>query len=266
MKKILIINIFLLIITSMSVMATDDYYFAVSEAFVNRYMKIVEKEFMTDSSLKDFKFEFTGSKRGTVKCSYSIVPVRIDFLFESSKVNQLDFYIENYKIFGFIPLSKKSLAKKISDAIKEAPALKDLITIAVYERGNNSAGSEIDRDLFSVGVRFQKSPIQLFPDLSITDADLQREKVSLSGNIILPGSNNLYDNVNTGSPSGSNIWFVNVNAANMRSGPGTDHSVMVTLMRDTRLQLLARMSNGWFKVKVVNTGAEGFIFADLLRQ
>ncbi len=53
---------------------------------------------------------------------------------------------------------------------------------------------------------------------------------------------------------------------NMRSGPGTRYSVLVTLPGGTRVEVLREPGNGWAKLKVEETGRIGWMSSRLLRE
>ena len=62
--------------------------------------------------------------------------------------------------------------------------------------------------------------------------------------------------------------FVNSAGARLRSGPGTGYGVLASLAKGTEVRYLADggSANGyrWYKVKVLATGKEGFVAANLL--
>ncbi len=51
---------------------------------------------------------------------------------------------------------------------------------------------------------------------------------------------------------------VSASAVNCRSGPGTSYSAVAQLSQDTQLGIYG-MVNGWYKVKIISTGQDGFI-------
>jgi len=64
----------------------------------------------------------------------------------------------------------------------------------------------------------------------------------------------------------ADIREVRGNRVNMRSGPGTRYSVLETLTRNTRVEILREPGNGWAKLQVVETGRIGWMAASLLRK
>ncbi len=64
----------------------------------------------------------------------------------------------------------------------------------------------------------------------------------------------------------ADIREVRGSRVNMRSGPGTQFSVLDTLTRGTRVEVLREPGNGWAKLKVEETGRIGWMSARLLRE
>ena len=62
----------------------------------------------------------------------------------------------------------------------------------------------------------------------------------------------------------ADIREVRGNRVNMRSGPGTGYSVLVTLTRGEAVEVLRESENGWAKLRVVETGRIGWMSARLL--
>ncbi|MGM0607324.1 MAG: SH3 domain-containing protein [Candidatus Muiribacteriota bacterium] len=257
MKKMLLLTMIISVFTITS-FASDDYFFSISEPFVNKYIDFFEEEF-NESSLSKFNFEFAGNNEGKITCRYLIVPVRIDFTLEQAEVNQIDFFIERFRVLGFIPLSKKMLARKIMESLDEVPAMKEVVNIAV-RNGR-------DDETFGITVRFQKSPVELLSELTVDNANLNRERMSIFGNVFEDTSHYTTSNTadNDNNSSSNSIMYVDVSAANLRTGPDTGFEKINTITRDTKVQILARLED-WYKIRVVDTGFEGYIYGELLRQ
>lgn len=54
------------------------------------------------------------------------------------------------------------------------------------------------------------------------------------------------------------------NRVNMRSGPGTNYGVLVTLTRGTDVEVLEVDANGWARLRSIGTGQEGWMAERLL--
>ncbi|MBR9843565.1 MAG: SH3 domain-containing protein [Rhodobacteraceae bacterium] len=63
----------------------------------------------------------------------------------------------------------------------------------------------------------------------------------------------------------ADIREVRGSRVNMRSGPGTRFSVLGTLTRGEKVEVLREPDNGWAKLKVLETGRIGWMSAKLLR-
>jgi len=51
---------------------------------------------------------------------------------------------------------------------------------------------------------------------------------------------------------------------NLRTGPGSNHAVVVGLARGAEAELIERAGNGWVRVRVSGTGQEGWAFSRYL--
>jgi len=60
------------------------------------------------------------------------------------------------------------------------------------------------------------------------------------------------------------VWFVSGSRVNLRSGPSTSNRVVTSLTRDTAVELIGSEGD-WAHLRVVNTGAEGFMAQRFLR-
>lgn len=63
----------------------------------------------------------------------------------------------------------------------------------------------------------------------------------------------------------ADIREVRGSRVNMRSGPGTQFSVLGTLRRGERVEVLREPGNGWAKLKVEDTGRIGWMASRLLQ-
>ncbi|MGM0607068.1 MAG: clostripain-related cysteine peptidase [Candidatus Muiribacteriota bacterium] len=55
------------------------------------------------------------------------------------------------------------------------------------------------------------------------------------------------------------IAYIDVKAANIRKGPGTNNEIIDTLHRHTKVDILENVGKGWVKVKVLNGAAKGTV-------
>lgn len=62
------------------------------------------------------------------------------------------------------------------------------------------------------------------------------------------------------------IRLVAGNRVNMRGGPGTNHSVLDTLVRGTETEVIEVNADGWARLRVVNTGEIGWMAERLLTE
>lgn len=62
----------------------------------------------------------------------------------------------------------------------------------------------------------------------------------------------------------ADIREVRGSRVNMRSGPGTRYSVLGTLTRGEKVEVLREPDNGWAKLKVIETGRIGWMSVKLL--
>ena len=60
------------------------------------------------------------------------------------------------------------------------------------------------------------------------------------------------------------LRFVTGSRVNMRSGPGTNHGVLNTLVEGDEVEALEELDNGWVHLRVVETGQEGYMAGRLL--
>jgi len=68
----------------------------------------------------------------------------------------------------------------------------------------------------------------------------------------------------TANNSVAAVWFVSGSRVNLRSGPSTSNRVVTSLTRDTAVELIGSEGD-WAHLRVVNTGAEGFMAQRFLR-
>ncbi|MCK0140906.1 SH3 domain-containing protein [Aliiroseovarius sp. F20344] len=59
--------------------------------------------------------------------------------------------------------------------------------------------------------------------------------------------------------------FVSGTTVNMRGGPSTQHGVVARLTRGTEVVETGQIDSGWSQIKVVDTGARGFIASRFLK-
>ncbi len=60
------------------------------------------------------------------------------------------------------------------------------------------------------------------------------------------------------------LQIVKGDRVNMRDGPGTNHAVLATLVRDQQVIVLRVSDSGWAEIQVVATGHIGWTFSGLL--
>lgn len=65
-------------------------------------------------------------------------------------------------------------------------------------------------------------------------------------------------------PSQRDIRAVDGDRVNMRNGPGTSFSVLASLPRDTRVEVLTDPGDGWVRLRPINGGPVGWIASYLL--
>jgi SH3-like domain-containing protein len=63
--------------------------------------------------------------------------------------------------------------------------------------------------------------------------------------------------------SNPNIRSIIVSKANVRTGPGTDNSILGAFDYGTQVEILEKVSD-WYKIKIISTGQIGYIFGDLI--
>ena len=61
-----------------------------------------------------------------------------------------------------------------------------------------------------------------------------------------------------------NILFVGDSRLNLRTGPGTDNAVLVTMNPGTELLLLSTGDEGWVQVKISDSGLQGWTAEEFL--
>jgi hypothetical protein len=67
------------------------------------------------------------------------------------------------------------------------------------------------------------------------------------------------------SAAGSRLRFVDTTAVNLRAGPSTGFAVLAGLPGGTAVELLDEAQGGWQRVRVAETGVEGWVSARFLR-
>ena len=67
---------------------------------------------------------------------------------------------------------------------------------------------------------------------------------------------------NPGSSSSSSYAYVNTDGLNVRSGPSASNTVVTTLSRNTRVQVISK-TGSWWKIKYGNI--EGYVYSEYLR-
>ena len=60
------------------------------------------------------------------------------------------------------------------------------------------------------------------------------------------------------------IVRVTGSSVNLRAGPSTSTSVLARLTRDTRAEVLDEAADGWFRIRDLASGTEGFMSGDFL--
>ena len=66
------------------------------------------------------------------------------------------------------------------------------------------------------------------------------------------------------TPAFTDLRVVTGSSVRMRSGPGTSNDIITSLTRGTEVAVLEDGGNGWVRLQVVETGAEGWMAERLL--
>lgn len=72
-------------------------------------------------------------------------------------------------------------------------------------------------------------------------------------------------NTTSADDTGLDILFVSGSSVNMRGGPSTRYGVVSRLTRGMEVIEIAQTDNGWSQIKVVETGARGFMASKFLK-
>ena len=62
----------------------------------------------------------------------------------------------------------------------------------------------------------------------------------------------------------SQIWRVAANSVNFREGPSTNTRVLTSLTRGEEVEYLAEAPDNWARLRIVNSGVEGYMAAQFL--
>ena len=172
MKKLLLMTFLLSMLVSVY---SFDYSFSFTDKFVTDFVNNY-KDTLKEKGIKDFQMDFVGNNGGKIDMTYkSIIPLKVEFSIDTVSKNHIKFYIHKFKALGFLPISKKTLINKITDAIEEMPEVKEYITIEFKERA--------DDEEYSLDMRIQKNPVPSVPDLAIENAEIDGNFFSLHGNM-----------------------------------------------------------------------------------
>jgi len=173
------IALLLLVCFTVSVSAAD-YEFGFNEKFINKLIQKY-KAVLKEQSLHDCEFEFIENNQAQFCTDYkNFVPAKIVFEMKLSAVNQIDVVLKKFKIIGFIPAPRTTLANSIKEgfdnAMKEAaktnPDIKGAMTLKV-----------IDGDDVTIRINLSATPLPVVPEIKINNAGISNKQFVIKGDL-----------------------------------------------------------------------------------